>query len=220
LHLIVVPHLRSDWQHNYLTKGRQTGHANEQSISPLMTMVFAECYIFIGMLRAFMLSVFASSVVGPFQHTYTHIHTYIHTYIHTFTNLYMHIYINQSIHTYIYTHTYIYAYTYVYNSQNRLSVTYMQLSAWRCGSALTGPCCCCCCCRCRCRCWWRCTNRRRHLRRERPGGKRATRLWPNFRKLFWPQFGRLGVSRSPAIYSKTSDKLERFRIKLKIMLII
>jgi len=32
LHLIVVPQLSSGWQHNYSTKTRQAGHANEQSM--------------------------------------------------------------------------------------------------------------------------------------------------------------------------------------------
>jgi hypothetical protein len=32
LHLIVVPQLCSGWQHNYSTKTRQAGRANEQSM--------------------------------------------------------------------------------------------------------------------------------------------------------------------------------------------
>jgi hypothetical protein len=32
LHLIVVPQLSSGWQHNYSTKTRLVGHANEQSM--------------------------------------------------------------------------------------------------------------------------------------------------------------------------------------------
>ncbi len=38
LHLIVVPQLSSGWQHNYLTKTRQVGHTNEQSMYFLMSM--------------------------------------------------------------------------------------------------------------------------------------------------------------------------------------
>jgi len=38
LHLIVAPQLSSGWQHNYSTKTRQAGHANEQSMYSLMSM--------------------------------------------------------------------------------------------------------------------------------------------------------------------------------------
>jgi hypothetical protein len=38
LHLIVVPQLSSGWRHNYLTKARQVGHANEQSMYSIMSM--------------------------------------------------------------------------------------------------------------------------------------------------------------------------------------
>ncbi len=40
LHLIVASHLSSGHQHNYSTKTRQAGQANEQSMYPLMYMVF------------------------------------------------------------------------------------------------------------------------------------------------------------------------------------
>jgi hypothetical protein len=36
--MIVVPHLSSDWRHNYSTKTRQVGWANEQSMYSLMSM--------------------------------------------------------------------------------------------------------------------------------------------------------------------------------------
>jgi outer membrane receptor for ferric coprogen and ferric-rhodotorulic acid len=39
LHLIVSPQLSSDWQHNYSTKTRQAGWANEQSMYSLMSMI-------------------------------------------------------------------------------------------------------------------------------------------------------------------------------------
>ncbi len=39
LQLIVVPQLSGGWQHNYSTKTRQAGHANEQSLYSLMSMV-------------------------------------------------------------------------------------------------------------------------------------------------------------------------------------
>jgi hypothetical protein len=39
LHLIVAPQLISGWQHNYSTKTRQVGQANEQSMYSLMSMV-------------------------------------------------------------------------------------------------------------------------------------------------------------------------------------
>ncbi len=39
LHLIVVPQLGGSRQHNYSTKTRQTGHANEQYMYSLMSMV-------------------------------------------------------------------------------------------------------------------------------------------------------------------------------------
>jgi hypothetical protein len=38
LHLIVTPQLSGGWQHNYATKTRQAGFANEQSIYSLMSM--------------------------------------------------------------------------------------------------------------------------------------------------------------------------------------
>ncbi len=38
LHLIVAPQLTSGWQHNYSTKTRQAGRANEQSMYSLMSM--------------------------------------------------------------------------------------------------------------------------------------------------------------------------------------
>jgi hypothetical protein len=41
LHLIVVPQLSSGWQHNYSTKARQAGCANEQSMYSLMSMIFS-----------------------------------------------------------------------------------------------------------------------------------------------------------------------------------
>jgi hypothetical protein len=40
LYLIVVPQQSSGWQHNYSTKTRLTGCANEQSMYSLMSMVF------------------------------------------------------------------------------------------------------------------------------------------------------------------------------------
>ncbi len=40
LHLIVAPRLSGDWQHNYSTKTRQAGYANEQSMYySVMSMV-------------------------------------------------------------------------------------------------------------------------------------------------------------------------------------
>jgi len=39
LHLIVVPQLSSGRRHNYSTKTRQAGQANEQSMHSLMFMV-------------------------------------------------------------------------------------------------------------------------------------------------------------------------------------
>jgi hypothetical protein len=42
LHLIVVPWLSGGWRHNYSTKTRQTGHANEQSMYCLMSMFYAQ----------------------------------------------------------------------------------------------------------------------------------------------------------------------------------
>jgi hypothetical protein len=39
LHLIVVPQLSGGWQHNYSTKTRQPGQANDQSMYSLMSMV-------------------------------------------------------------------------------------------------------------------------------------------------------------------------------------
>jgi hypothetical protein len=41
LHLIVVPKLRGGRQHNYSTKTRQAGHANEQSIYSIMSMYWS-----------------------------------------------------------------------------------------------------------------------------------------------------------------------------------
>jgi len=38
LHLIVAPQLSSGWQHNYSTKTRLAGRANEQSMYSLMSM--------------------------------------------------------------------------------------------------------------------------------------------------------------------------------------
>jgi hypothetical protein len=40
LHLIAAPQLSGGQQDKYLTKTRQAGHANEQSIYSLMSMVF------------------------------------------------------------------------------------------------------------------------------------------------------------------------------------
>jgi hypothetical protein len=40
-HLIVAPQLSSGWQHNYSTKTRQAGRANEQSMYSLMSMFAA-----------------------------------------------------------------------------------------------------------------------------------------------------------------------------------
>ncbi len=39
LHLIVAPQLSSGWWHNYWTKTRQAGHADEQSEYSLMSMI-------------------------------------------------------------------------------------------------------------------------------------------------------------------------------------
>jgi hypothetical protein len=39
LHLIVVPQLSSGQEHNYSTKTRQTGWANEQTLYSLMSMI-------------------------------------------------------------------------------------------------------------------------------------------------------------------------------------
>jgi hypothetical protein len=39
LHLIVAPQPCSGWRHNYSTKTRQAGRANEQSMYSLMSMV-------------------------------------------------------------------------------------------------------------------------------------------------------------------------------------
>ncbi len=39
LHLIAVPQLSGSWQHNYTTKVRQAGHADEQSIYSHMSMI-------------------------------------------------------------------------------------------------------------------------------------------------------------------------------------
>jgi len=38
LHLIVAPQLCSGWRHNYSTKTKQAGRANEQSMYSLMSM--------------------------------------------------------------------------------------------------------------------------------------------------------------------------------------
>ncbi len=38
LHLIVAPQLDGGWRHNYSTKTRQAGRANEQSMCSLMSM--------------------------------------------------------------------------------------------------------------------------------------------------------------------------------------
>ncbi len=42
LHLIMAPPLSGGWQHNYSTKTRQAGYANELSIYSLMSMVKGE----------------------------------------------------------------------------------------------------------------------------------------------------------------------------------
>jgi hypothetical protein len=42
LHLIVVAQLSGGWQHNYSTKTRQAGHANEQPMYSLISMRFAQ----------------------------------------------------------------------------------------------------------------------------------------------------------------------------------
>jgi hypothetical protein len=39
LHLIVAQQLSGGWQHNYSTKTRQAGHANEQSMYSWLSMV-------------------------------------------------------------------------------------------------------------------------------------------------------------------------------------
>jgi hypothetical protein len=45
LHLIVAPQLGAGRQHNYSTKTRQAGHANEQSMYSLMSMLHRiECF--------------------------------------------------------------------------------------------------------------------------------------------------------------------------------
>jgi hypothetical protein len=36
--MIVAPQLSGGWRHNYLTKARPAGHANEQSMNFLMSM--------------------------------------------------------------------------------------------------------------------------------------------------------------------------------------
>jgi hypothetical protein len=47
LHLIVAPQLCSGWQHNYSTKTRQAGRANEQSMYSLVSMaVLQNCFYF------------------------------------------------------------------------------------------------------------------------------------------------------------------------------
>jgi hypothetical protein len=45
LRLIVAPQLSSGWQHNYSTKTRQVGCANEQSMYSLMSMVHSQNFI-------------------------------------------------------------------------------------------------------------------------------------------------------------------------------
>ncbi len=47
LHLIVVPQLSSGWQHNFSTETRQAGHANEQSMYSLMSMVVVPEAVFL-----------------------------------------------------------------------------------------------------------------------------------------------------------------------------
>jgi hypothetical protein len=42
LQLIVAPHLSGGWQHNYSTKTRQAGRANEQPIYSLMSMLMTQ----------------------------------------------------------------------------------------------------------------------------------------------------------------------------------
>jgi hypothetical protein len=42
LHLIVVTKLSNGWQHNYSTKTRQVGRANEQSMYSLLSMTGAK----------------------------------------------------------------------------------------------------------------------------------------------------------------------------------
>ncbi len=44
LRLIVAPQLCGGWQHNYLTKTRQMGLANEQSTYYLMSMIKTSLY--------------------------------------------------------------------------------------------------------------------------------------------------------------------------------
>jgi hypothetical protein len=39
LHMIVAPQLSSCWRHNFSTKTRQAGQANEQSMYSLMSMI-------------------------------------------------------------------------------------------------------------------------------------------------------------------------------------
>jgi hypothetical protein len=39
LHLIMAPQISRGWQHNYSTKTTQVGHANEQSMYSLMSML-------------------------------------------------------------------------------------------------------------------------------------------------------------------------------------
>jgi hypothetical protein len=43
LHLIVTPQPCSGWRHNYSTKTRQAGWANEQSMYSLMSMGMEQC---------------------------------------------------------------------------------------------------------------------------------------------------------------------------------
>jgi hypothetical protein len=40
----VAPKLSSGWQHNYSTKTRQAGRANEQSMYSLMSMSYTDAY--------------------------------------------------------------------------------------------------------------------------------------------------------------------------------
>jgi hypothetical protein len=42
LHLMVAPQLSSGWRHNYSTKTRPAGHAKEQPMHSLMSMVIGK----------------------------------------------------------------------------------------------------------------------------------------------------------------------------------
>jgi hypothetical protein len=46
LHLIVAPQLSRGWRHNYSTKTRQAGPANEQSMYSLMSMMPSHSELF------------------------------------------------------------------------------------------------------------------------------------------------------------------------------